>query len=201
MIRRPPRSTLFPYTTLFRSLSALTAEHQRQEDLLPIAWHELLAIQRKVSLVLRFQRGIDGVTAADELVEPKGESRKPGGWISFAGVAGQECFLDGLFGAVLGCARGAAQFRGGAIVASQASGPASANPLRFAVTKDSESAFDPRRQGGCDEGRVAGRRNGARIFHSGFEGREELGVVRIFLGRGTLERFSNYVRGGHLGAE
>src|SRR2546421_7867375 len=25
MIRRPPRSTLFPYTTLFRSLSSLTA--------------------------------------------------------------------------------------------------------------------------------------------------------------------------------
>src|SRR5258705_230709 len=25
MIRRPPRSTLFPYTTLFRSLGALTA--------------------------------------------------------------------------------------------------------------------------------------------------------------------------------
>src|SRR5256885_14272714 len=26
MIRRPPRSTLFPYTTLFRSLSEMTAE-------------------------------------------------------------------------------------------------------------------------------------------------------------------------------
>src|SRR2546427_2533141 len=26
MIRRPPRSTLFPYTTLFRSLQALVAE-------------------------------------------------------------------------------------------------------------------------------------------------------------------------------
>src|SRR2546430_3447666 len=26
MIRRPPRSTLFPYTTLFRSLAAVTAE-------------------------------------------------------------------------------------------------------------------------------------------------------------------------------
>src|SRR5207249_8220516 len=26
MIRRPPRSTLFPYTTLFRSRSALTAQ-------------------------------------------------------------------------------------------------------------------------------------------------------------------------------
>src|SRR2546422_1017947 len=28
MIRRPPRSTLFPYTTLFRSLVAFTALHQ-----------------------------------------------------------------------------------------------------------------------------------------------------------------------------
>src|SRR5260221_8915011 len=27
MIRRPPRSTLFPYTTLFRSLSTLTIQH------------------------------------------------------------------------------------------------------------------------------------------------------------------------------
>src|SRR2546422_5859761 len=30
MIRRPPRSTLFPYTTLFRSLSALDAPLRRQ---------------------------------------------------------------------------------------------------------------------------------------------------------------------------
>src|SRR5260370_21951626 len=29
MIRRPPRSTLFPYTTLFRSPATLEAEHQR----------------------------------------------------------------------------------------------------------------------------------------------------------------------------
>src|SRR3712207_7573683 len=27
MIRRPPRSTLFPYTTLFRSVQALAARH------------------------------------------------------------------------------------------------------------------------------------------------------------------------------
>src|SRR5260221_14609947 len=27
MIRRPPRSTLFPYTTLFRSIDAITEEH------------------------------------------------------------------------------------------------------------------------------------------------------------------------------
>src|SRR5947207_7607368 len=33
MIRRPPRSTLFPYTTLFRSLSAqrLREDHRRAE--------------------------------------------------------------------------------------------------------------------------------------------------------------------------
>src|SRR5256885_16802465 len=29
MIRRPPRSTLFPYTTLFRSLQGYLALHQR----------------------------------------------------------------------------------------------------------------------------------------------------------------------------
>src|SRR2546422_11607858 len=29
MIRRPPRSTLFPYTTLFRSLAQLMARHGR----------------------------------------------------------------------------------------------------------------------------------------------------------------------------
>src|SRR3712207_7754760 len=28
MIRRPPRSTLFPYTTLFRSMARLRVEHQ-----------------------------------------------------------------------------------------------------------------------------------------------------------------------------
>src|SRR2546429_6325142 len=30
MIRRPPRSTLFPYTTLFRSLASGQAEHLRR---------------------------------------------------------------------------------------------------------------------------------------------------------------------------
>src|SRR2546430_10606887 len=33
MIRRPPRSTLFPYTTLFRSLRALRAEPDVQPGL------------------------------------------------------------------------------------------------------------------------------------------------------------------------
>src|SRR3989449_5023492 len=32
MIRRPPRSTLFPYTTLFRSLALARGSRQRVED-------------------------------------------------------------------------------------------------------------------------------------------------------------------------
>src|SRR5256885_9922195 len=32
MIRRPPRSTLFPYTTLFRSEQAAEPPRQRQQD-------------------------------------------------------------------------------------------------------------------------------------------------------------------------
>src|SRR3712207_7533191 len=31
MIRRPPRSTLFPYTTLFRSVAAAVGEHHVEE--------------------------------------------------------------------------------------------------------------------------------------------------------------------------
>src|SRR2546427_9631165 len=42
MIRRPPRSTLFPYTTLFRS------QRQRQRQ----ARHELLAIPHRLHLAL-----------------------------------------------------------------------------------------------------------------------------------------------------
>src|SRR2546427_4447426 len=34
MIRRPPRSTLFPYTTLFRSLDTIVAEHEQLVRLL-----------------------------------------------------------------------------------------------------------------------------------------------------------------------
>src|SRR5690348_17575862 len=35
MIRRPPRSTLFPYTTLFRSQDRRDAQRERAEDPVP----------------------------------------------------------------------------------------------------------------------------------------------------------------------
>src|SRR3989475_11164060 len=41
MIRRPPRSTLFPYTTLFRSLSGLTASARL------IGWLRLLLVRER----------------------------------------------------------------------------------------------------------------------------------------------------------
>src|SRR5436309_8621732 len=38
MIRRPPRSTLFPYTTLFRSYQASLAEHPTAEAYTFLGW-------------------------------------------------------------------------------------------------------------------------------------------------------------------
>src|SRR2546422_7871964 len=37
MIRRPPRSTLFPYTTLFRSVMSYTANRRKREIAIRIA--------------------------------------------------------------------------------------------------------------------------------------------------------------------
>src|SRR2546427_13175558 len=42
MIRRPPRSTLFPYTTLFRSLAAMIAKLKRE----PLAVKVVAAVDR-----------------------------------------------------------------------------------------------------------------------------------------------------------
>src|SRR3712207_8935891 len=58
MIRRPPRSTLFPYTTLFRSLSeitgALTAARRRGEQLVPtpVGGRTLTAARAPAGLLL-----------------------------------------------------------------------------------------------------------------------------------------------------
>src|SRR3712207_8183610 len=42
MIRRPPGSTLFPYTTLFRSILLFGTEEQKQRWLVPLARGEHL---------------------------------------------------------------------------------------------------------------------------------------------------------------
>src|SRR3712207_7893102 len=49
MIRRPPRSTLFPYTTLFRSAGAFEHAHAYRLQLSP----QLLLLVNRVDYVLR----------------------------------------------------------------------------------------------------------------------------------------------------
>src|SRR2546430_10263530 len=63
MIRRPPRSTLFPYTTLFRSEAdgqlyiALELVDGRDLSSL-IARHEPLALERKLDIAIEVLQGL-----------------------------------------------------------------------------------------------------------------------------------------------
>src|SRR3712207_7526600 len=73
MIRRPPRSTLFPYTTLFRSLQGLPAVRpgpveQPADAVLDVAW---LAVRRRSGLSLEH-----GADIGDGGVHARGVDRK-----------------------------------------------------------------------------------------------------------------------------
>src|SRR2546422_6458831 len=48
MIRRPPRSTLFPYTTLFRSHEIEQTERRQAEHQLDRLHHARLAVERRI---------------------------------------------------------------------------------------------------------------------------------------------------------
>src|SRR2546430_5566576 len=50
MIRRPPRSTLFPYTTLFRSQMASGIAHDINNAISPIALYTESMLEREVNL-------------------------------------------------------------------------------------------------------------------------------------------------------
>src|SRR2546422_8741512 len=52
MIRRPPRSTLFPYTTLFRSEGELPVNGHRFEGILPpVSTAPTFVIRKRASLI------------------------------------------------------------------------------------------------------------------------------------------------------
>src|SRR5258708_8015714 len=55
MIRRPPRSTLFPYTTLFRSL-AFGIDIDRHEIVLAVDLHAVAGIKHQRHRVRTFRR-------------------------------------------------------------------------------------------------------------------------------------------------
>src|SRR3989449_2143908 len=82
MIRRPPRSTLFPYTTLFRS-NLLPLHPGGAPDLTPSTRAQMLAFERRlkqrgVEAVLRRSRGLDISAACGQLrVEVDAPLRAP----------------------------------------------------------------------------------------------------------------------------
>src|SRR2546429_6798484 len=49
MIRRPPRSTLFPYTTLFRSIHVVLAPSRTERPTLPVGVRKAIAALRNRS--------------------------------------------------------------------------------------------------------------------------------------------------------
>ena len=88
MIRRPPRSTLFPYTTLFRSLLGLCVAAA------PLAWNVLKSYQKDRLLVF-LNPNIDPLGAGYTIIQSKiaiGSGRILGkGWL--AGTQNQLNFL------------------------------------------------------------------------------------------------------------
>src|SRR2546428_9278895 len=72
MIRRPPRSTLFPYTTLFRSLRRLLARGERQSFGQLPPGHEQHARQGDVVM-----RGIRKLQVSDQVAQDdRGKDRQ-----------------------------------------------------------------------------------------------------------------------------
>src|SRR2546427_6939570 len=73
MIRRPPRSTLFPYTTLFRSLISQPARARVDEDG-DGAWREPEAVRRRLVEALRHVADLDEVRSEEHTSELQSQS-------------------------------------------------------------------------------------------------------------------------------
>src|SRR3712207_7524957 len=69
MIRRPPRSTLFPYTTLFRSRAPLTGDHGIVAQVPPEVVRELL----RPAVDLPLPQRLEGVVVHDRSEEHTSE--------------------------------------------------------------------------------------------------------------------------------
>src|SRR5256885_2955162 len=88
MIRRPPRSTLFPYTTLFRSdRDRGTIEPGMQADLLVVAGNPAMQIAdiRKVETVFKDGVAYDPTRLLADAEGRVGAATFP--WLSWPGIA------------------------------------------------------------------------------------------------------------------
>src|SRR3712207_8233909 len=79
MIRRPPRSTLFPYTTLFRSPATCSGVHSRTAQRLPRHGHvverDLHAVGELLALLVALA-GDDDDVAGSRLLDRAGRSEE-----------------------------------------------------------------------------------------------------------------------------
>src|SRR3712207_8988729 len=73
MIRLPPRSTLFPYTTLFRSLLVREKAHTREGDAIAAARRRLPMVEVNAQIPLR---GARGEVPLIDVFEGRGQDRK-----------------------------------------------------------------------------------------------------------------------------
>ena len=123
-------------------LPAFAAEGQGQQDPSTVAGHELLPIGGDVPLVRPFQRCVDRITAADELMQPKGKGRKVSIWIAGL-VASQETLLDGAHAALLGYASQLRQSASGSLGTSDADGCSSAQATGSRFGSQPKGGLDP----------------------------------------------------------
>src|SRR2546428_10451234 len=90
MIRRPPRSTLFPYTTLFRSIETLwpSSRRMRVQRAVVVPFPDRDDERTGVIITIRMNetlRPTSGATACDlaaELRDVRGRTRRPTGDLS-----------------------------------------------------------------------------------------------------------------------
>src|SRR3989442_2932148 len=76
MIRRPPRSTLFPYTTLFRSSSVMIQQESRLRVADNTGARELLCIRVKGGSKRRYAGVGDIIVGTVKQAAPQGADRK-----------------------------------------------------------------------------------------------------------------------------
>src|SRR5256885_12320165 len=70
MIRRPPRSTLFPYTTLFRSHEPRRHRHRRLQERSCFQLHRQLTVRRRHLSEEFFRSGLRSEEHTSELQSP-----------------------------------------------------------------------------------------------------------------------------------